>query len=448
MLLYRAHADDIVVPRRSRHERRRHPLRAAPGAGALAERALRGVRLRGPAGHRDRRHLLPDLHRLGPHERPAVPGHLDRPVHLGEARPAVPGLQHLRAAARRRSRRPWSKAGAILADPDRRPLPDVLRRGLDLLRVVRRPDPLDAVPAGRAADAADAEGHVRRVPRRGRPAADHHQQRADPAAAQRRREVRGRHRPLHLRAAAVRPEAADRDHGADELPVARAVDVRGPARPGLQRDLRRGARALQRAPGSPTTARATRRWAWRRTRSARRTRTSPDVRAGRPCARPVARGRGRPAARVRPRRAASRGWVRVAGRRRRAGAGPAGGAVDHLPDDPRLLARAPAGPARLRRAGRPRRRRAAWPVPRPVSTAGGTRRSAPTARSTTDKTAYEHAFVVLAAASATAAGRPGGRELLDDALRRAPRALLGRRATAWSSSSGTSRSRPSTPTAA
>ncbi len=36
--------------------------------------------------------------------------------------------------------------------------------------------------------------------------------------------------------------------------------------------------------------------------------------------------------------------------------------------------------------------------------------------STTDKTAYEHAFVVLAGASATAAGRPGGRELLDDAL--------------------------------
>jgi len=35
---------------------------------------------------------------------------------------------------------------------------------------------------------------------------------------------------------------------------------------------------------------------------------------------------------------------------------------------------------------------------------------------TTDKTAYEHAFVVLAAASATAADRPGGRELLDEAL--------------------------------
>ena len=37
----------------------------------------------------------------------------------------------------------------------------------------------------------------------------------------------------------------------------------------------------------------------------------------------------------------------------------------------------------------------------------------PTAR---DKTAYEHAFVLLAAASATAADRPGARELLDEAL--------------------------------
>ncbi len=35
---------------------------------------------------------------------------------------------------------------------------------------------------------------------------------------------------------------------------------------------------------------------------------------------------------------------------------------------------------------------------------------------TTSKTAYEHAFVVLAAASATAAERPGARELLDEAL--------------------------------
>ena len=89
-------------PRRPRDQRRRHPLRAAPGAGALADRALRGVRLRGPAGHRDRRHLLPDLHRLGPQERPALPGHLDRPVHLGEARADVPGLQHVPAAGQRR----------------------------------------------------------------------------------------------------------------------------------------------------------------------------------------------------------------------------------------------------------------------------------------------------------------------------------------------------------
>jgi sulfoquinovose isomerase len=35
---------------------------------------------------------------------------------------------------------------------------------------------------------------------------------------------------------------------------------------------------------------------------------------------------------------------------------------------------------------------------------------------TRDKTAYEHAFVVLAAVSATAAQRPGARELLDEAL--------------------------------
>jgi sulfoquinovose isomerase len=41
---------------------------------------------------------------------------------------------------------------------------------------------------------------------------------------------------------------------------------------------------------------------------------------------------------------------------------------------------------------------------------------------TTDKTAYEHAFVVLAGASATAAGRPGGEALLQDALE----VLLGR----------------------
>jgi len=43
-------------------------------------------------------------------------------------------------------------------------------------------------------------------------------------------------------------------------------------------------------------------------------------------------------------------------------------------------------------------------------------RVGPDGPTTTGKTAYEHAFVVLAAASATAAGRPGGRELLGDAL--------------------------------
>jgi sulfoquinovose isomerase len=40
----------------------------------------------------------------------------------------------------------------------------------------------------------------------------------------------------------------------------------------------------------------------------------------------------------------------------------------------------------------------------------------PVGPTVTDKTAYEHAFVVLAGASATAAGRAGARELLDDAL--------------------------------
>ena len=102
VLLYRAHADDIIS----------HVGLATSDDGIHFERHPEPVlspsedyeqlRLRGPAGHRDRRHLLPDLHRLGPHQRPAVPGHVDRPVHLGEARAAVPGLQHLRAARRRR----------------------------------------------------------------------------------------------------------------------------------------------------------------------------------------------------------------------------------------------------------------------------------------------------------------------------------------------------------
>ena len=56
---------------------------------------------------------------------------------------------------------PWSKAGAHPRPAGQRPLADVLRRGLDLPRLVRRPDPLGAVPAGRAADAADSARHLR-----------------------------------------------------------------------------------------------------------------------------------------------------------------------------------------------------------------------------------------------------------------------------------------------
>ena len=86
-------------------------------------------------------------------QRPAVPGHVDRPVHLGEARPAVPGLQHLRAERGRRAD-PVEQGRRDPRPAGQRPLADVLRRGLDLPRLVRRPDPLGAVPAGRAADAA------------------------------------------------------------------------------------------------------------------------------------------------------------------------------------------------------------------------------------------------------------------------------------------------------
>jgi sulfoquinovose isomerase len=50
------------------------------------------------------------------------------------------------------------------------------------------------------------------------------------------------------------------------------------------------------------------------------------------------------------------------------------------------------------------------------TTEGGWFAKAGPAPTTTGKSAYEHAFVVLAGASATAAQRPGGRELLDEAL--------------------------------
>ena len=45
----------------------------------------------------------------------------------------------------------------------------------------------------------------------------------------------------------------------------------------------------------------------------------------------------------------------------------------------------------------------------------------------TDKAAYPHAFVILATSSATAAGRPGARALLDEALAVVRAAVLGRR---------------------
>ena len=117
VLLYRAHADDIVS----------HVGLATSDDGIHFERHPEPVLsptepydefgARGPAGHRDRRHLLPDLHRLGPQDRAAVPGHVDRPVHVDQARADVPGLQHVPAAGQRRPDGPWSKAGGILPVP-------------------------------------------------------------------------------------------------------------------------------------------------------------------------------------------------------------------------------------------------------------------------------------------------------------------------------------------
>ena len=110
-------------------------------------------------------------------------------------------------------------------------------------------------------------------------------------------------------------------------------------------------------------------------RDVRRPRLMFDL--GDPAHAPLARGRGRPAARVRPRLAPPRRRVRLARRRRRARARPAGRAVDHLPDDARLLPRATcwAGPdcAALADHGVAALR---GPVPRPAITAAGTPRSA------------------------------------------------------------------------
>ena len=177
--------------------------------------------------------------------RPAVPGHVDRPVQLDQARPDVPRLQHVPPAGQR-ARRAVEQGRRDPAGADRRPLSHVLRRGLDLVRVVRRPDPLEALLERRADDDPDPAGDLRRVPGRGRPAADHHQQRPDPAGPQRRREVRRRHGALHQRSAAVLPGRSDQDPRADEPAVAGADDLRGQARPGVQRDVRRRAGVLPR----------------------------------------------------------------------------------------------------------------------------------------------------------------------------------------------------------
>ena len=90
--------------------------------------------------------------------------------------------------------------------------------------------------------------------------------------------------------------------------------------------------------------------------------------------------------------------------------------MDHLPDDARLRARPPDGAPRLR----PSSSTTASPPCAAGSTTtlngGWFAQVGADGPTVTDKTAYEHAFVVLAGASATAAGRPGGRELLDDAV--------------------------------
>ena len=78
----------------------------------------------------------------------------------------------------------------------------------------------------------------------------------------------------------------------------------------------------------------------------------------------LARGRGRRAARLRLRVGAGGRRLRLAGRDRRPGPLPPLRAVDHLPDDPRLRARPPAGPPGLRPLRRPRHRLPARRLPR------------------------------------------------------------------------------------
>ena len=175
-----------------------------------------------------------------------------------------------------------------------------------------------------------------------------------------------------------------------------------------------------------------------------------DDLADQPGARALARGRGRPAARVRPRRAR----IPTAGSR---WLDDDGAPELDRPVELWITCRMTHVYALGHLLGRPglRRRSPTTASPRcaagsaTTSTAAGTPRSAPTARPTTDKTAYEHAFVVLAARQRHR-GRagPAGASCSHDALERAARALLGRRARHGRRAVGRGVHRRSTATAA
>ena len=154
----------------------------------------------------------------------------------------------------------------------------------------------------------------------------------------------------------------------------------------------------------------------------------------------------RPAARLRPRRRGRR-RVRLPRRRRAARAGPPGRALDHLPDDARVLARAPARAGGRRGAGRPRRRGAPGSAARRRArrlVGAGRRRRA--GRHREDRL---RARVRGARGEQCRRGRPAGsgRAAGRGARHPAP-PLLGRRRPAWSWRSGTATGPRSTTTAA
>ena len=138
---------------------------------------------------------------------------------------------------------------------------------------------------------------------------------------------------------------------------------------------------------------------------------------------------------------APRRRVRLARRRRRARARPAGRAVDHLPDDARLRARPPDGPARTAARSPTTGSRRCAGGSTTTSTAAGTPRSV--ADGPTDDRQDGLRARVRRARRRQRDRAPAGRaarELLDEALERAARAASGTTSTAWSSSSGTRRS--------